>query len=85
MQRKLTLRVKQSSIKKAKAWAKLRRISLSQAVETFFEQLSDKNNSSPPWSPWMEQILKLSRQKKSRLTDAQARKQYRAYLEHKHR
>ena len=84
MQSKLTLRMNKNSIKKAKAWAKQRHISLSQAVETFFGQLPDKKSPTPPWSSWMVQLLKLSPKESSRLTDAQAMKQYRRFVEHKH-
>ena len=84
MQSKLTLRMNKTSIKKAKAWARRRHISLSQAVETFFDQLPEKKSPIPPWSSWMAQLLKLSPKESSQLTDAQALKQYRRFVEQKH-
>jgi len=84
MYNKLTLRLKSSTIKKAKVWAKRRQISLSQAMETFFDQISDENQKNQTMSPWMKQLLKLSQHPGNAPTDEQTRKQYLDYLERKY-
>ncbi|WP_447970977.1 DUF6364 family protein [Nitrospira sp. M1] len=84
MHSKLTLRLKSSTIKKAKVWAKRRRISLSQAMEAFFDHIQDESQENQAMSPWMKQLLKLSQRPGKAPTDEQTHKQYLDYLERKH-
>ncbi len=52
MQTKLTLRMEEATVERAKAWAKQRGVSLSASVEQFFESLSAEEPSLPlnPWT-----------------------------------
>ncbi|GJL62463.1 MAG: hypothetical protein NPIRA04_11170 [Nitrospirales bacterium] len=84
MHSKLTLRLKSSTIQKAKAWAKRRRNSFSQAMETFFDHIQVEPQETQSMSPWMKQLLKLFQRPGKAPTDEQARKQYLDYLERKY-
>jgi len=84
MHSKLTLRLQSSTIKKAKAWAKRWRISLSQVMEMFFDHIPDANHKKQAMGPWMKQLLHLSEHSGKAPTDVQVRKQYHAYLKRKY-
>lgn len=54
MKTKLTLRLEEDLIERAKAWARSRSISLSRAVAEFFEQLPE--GDLPGLSPWTRRL-----------------------------
>ncbi len=60
MPTKLTLRLDDSLVKKAKKWSKIHQISLSEAIATFFEQLPDPDQPMElnPWTQSLVGILK---------------------------
>ncbi|MEE8074207.1 MAG: DUF6364 family protein [Candidatus Binatia bacterium] len=84
MHSKLTLRLDNELIKQAKAWAKSRRISLSQAVGEFFSQLRGQDSTSD-LSPWTRRLIGAARGKGKVLTDERIHRDYLRYLESKHR
>jgi Family of unknown function (DUF6364) len=84
MQTKLTLRLQASLIVRAKAWARTRGISLSQAVASLFEQLPGPSGSK--LSPWTRKLVgKASRGKRPPLSDEAVRRAHLDQLEAKHR
>jgi hypothetical protein len=84
MQTKLTLRLEEKLIVRAKAWARKRGISLSQAVATLFEQLPGAQTQS--LSPWTRKLIGLAARGKRRpLTDEAVRRAYLDHQENKHR
>jgi hypothetical protein len=84
MQAKLTLRVEERLIARAKAWARKRGVSLSQAVASLFEQLPAP--SAEPLSPWTRKLVGIGVRGKDRpLSDEAARRAHQEYLEAKHR
>jgi hypothetical protein len=84
MQTKLTLRLEEKLIVRAKAWARKRGVSLSQAVATLFEQLPGAQTQS--LSPWTQKLVGLAARGKRRpLTDAEVRRAYLDRQEAKHR
>jgi len=85
MHSKLTLRLEEQLIRKAKAWAKSRRISISQAVAEFFSQLPDRKESPPDLSPWTRRLAGVVLRKRRDQTDDNIRRDYLDYLETKHR
>jgi len=87
MQTKLTLRLEEALIEKAKAWAKERHISLSQAVADFFAQLpkqKQKKNLSH-LSPWTQRLIGAAAGKGKAPTAEEVRRDYLDYLDAKHR
>ena len=84
MPTKLTLRLDEELIEKAKAWAKEHHISLSQAVAEFFAQLPGK---CPPsrLSPWIHRLAGTDSGKGKKPTDEEIRRDYLNHLEAKHR
>ncbi len=56
MQRKLTIRVDERVIVRAKAWAKRRGVSLSDAVESVLERLPEEDTAQP-LSEWTRSLL----------------------------
>ena len=87
MQTKLTLRLDDALIEKAKAWAKDRRISLSQAVADLFAQLPEKKShqTPSPFSPWTRSLIGAAANKGKAPTDEEVRRDYLDYLAAKHK
>jgi CRISPR/Cas system-associated protein Csm6 len=87
MQTKLTLRLEDALIEKAKAWAKERHISLSQAVAEFFAQLPEKGKKKnlAHLTPWTRRLIGVAAGKGTAPTDEKIRRDYLDYLEAKHR
>jgi len=87
MQTKLTLRLDDALIEKAKAWAKDRRISLSQAVADLFAQLPEKQShqTPSPFSPWTRSLIGAAANKGKAPTDEKVRHDYLDYLAAKHK
>lgn len=84
MQTKLTLRLEDSLIARAKAWARQRGVSLSQAVATLFEQLPGAPATT--LSPWTQKLLGLAPHGKRRPpSDEAVRRAHLDHLEEKHR
>jgi hypothetical protein len=84
MQTKLTLRLDEKLIVRAKAWARKRGVSLSEAVATLFEQLPGAQISS--LSPWTQKLVGLAaRAKRTPRTDDAVRRAHMDHLEAKHR
>jgi hypothetical protein len=84
MQTKLTLRLDESVIVRAKSWARMRGVSLSQAVASLFEQLPGV--SDKVLSPWTQKLVGIAAREKGRPPSDQAiRREHVAYLEEKHR
>lgn len=87
MQTKLTLRLDDALIEKAKAWAKDRRISLSQAVADLFAQLPEKKTRKTlsSLSPWTRSLIGAAARKGKAPTDEEVRRDYLDYLAAKHK
>ncbi|MBD2776712.1 DUF6364 family protein [Iningainema tapete] len=83
MQTKLTLRLDDSLVDKAKKWAKIHQISLSEAIATFFEQLPDPDKpiELSPWTQSLSGIVKIEQNKEQ----DEFHQQYLDYLEEKYR
>lgn len=79
MQTKLTLRLDDVVIRRAKAWAHARGISLSAAVAAIFAQLPDE--AAPSAGPWTRRLIGAAG---ANLSDAEVREQYRDYVERKY-
>lgn len=84
MQTKLTLRVEERLIERAKGWARARGVSLSQAVADFFEQLAERD-PAPSLSPWTRRLAGAAFRKGRRPTDEEVRRDHLKHLEAKHR
>jgi hypothetical protein len=84
MQIKLTLRLEERLIVRAKAWARKRGVSLSQAVASLFEQLP-----APPdagLSPWTRKLVGIAgRGKRRPHSDEAVRRAHLDHLAEKHR
>jgi hypothetical protein len=87
MQTKLTLRLDDALIEKAKAWAKDRQISLSQAVAELFAQLPEKRTRKTPssLSPWTRSLIGAAASRGKAPTDEEVRRDYLDSLAAKHR
>jgi hypothetical protein len=84
MQTKLTLRLEESLIVRAKAWARRRGVSLSEAVATLFEQLP--GSSERALSPWTRKLAGIAARRKGRPpSDEAIRRRYLDHLAEKHR
>ena len=85
MQTKLTLRLEERLVVRAKAWARKRGVSLSQAVATIFEQLP--NPPERELSSWTRQLIGRARPSKKGvpLSDEAIRRDRLNHLEKKHR
>ncbi|HEC13666.1 MAG TPA: hypothetical protein ENI80_10565 [Acidiferrobacteraceae bacterium] len=84
MQTKLTLRLDEELIKRAKAWAKMRHIPLSQAVAEFFAQLPEKG-PPPRLSGWTRRLAGVASSNGKAPTDEEIHRNYLDHLEAKHR
>ena len=88
MQTRLTLRLDEQLIAKAKAWARAHDRSLSEAVAGFFAQLPEPDQRTDParLSPWTRRLLGAARAPgKPAPTDEDVRRDYVDYLEAKYR
>ena len=87
MHTKLTLRLENELVEKAKLWAKERHISLSRAVAEFFAQLPEKGKKRglSHLSPWTRRLVGTAAGKGTPPTDREVRRDYLDYLEAKHR
>jgi hypothetical protein len=56
MDRKLTLKLNNTSIERAKHYARKRKTSLSRMVEGFFDELNDKETHSIPLTPLVKEL-----------------------------
>ena len=84
MQTKLTLRLDEELIARAKAWARKRGVTLSQAVAMLFEQLPDGQTST--LLPWTQKLVGLAARGKRRpRSDGAIRRAHRHHLEARHR
>jgi hypothetical protein len=84
MQTKLTLRLEERLIVRAKAWARRRGVSLSHAVATLFEQLP--GTSAGTLSPWTQKLVGIAARGKGRPpTDEAIRRAHLDHLQDKHR
>lgn len=86
MQTKLTLRLEERLVVRAKAWARKRGVSLSQAVASVFEQLP--RPAEHELSPWTLQLVGRGRSPRKGAappTDAAIRRDHLDALEKKHR
>lgn len=85
MQRKLTIRVEEKVVVRAKAWAKRRGVSLSDAVESVLERLSGQEAASP-LSEWTRSLLGAGAPSSRRpATDAAVRRAHLDHLAERHR
>jgi hypothetical protein len=85
MQRKLTIRVEEKVIVRAKAWAKRRGVSLSDAVESVLERLPE-GEAARPLSQWTLSLLGAGATSKGRpASDAAVRRARLAHLAERHR
>ncbi len=85
MDRKLTIRVDERVIVRAKAWAKRRGVSLSDAVESVLERLPEEE-SGRPLTDWTRSLLGVGAGPKGRAaTDAAVRKGHLDHVAERHR
>lgn len=87
MYTRLTLRLEEALVEKAKAWAKERHISLSQAVAEFFAQLPEKEKKKnlTHLTPWTRRLIGAAASKGTAPTDEDIRRDYLDYLDAKHK
>jgi hypothetical protein len=84
---KLTLRVEEELIERAKAWAKSRDMTLSDAVAQFF-QILRYEDVEPKLSPWTRRLVGAARRPGDTSpppTDEEIKNDYVDYLEKKYR
>lgn len=84
MPTKLTLRLDEDLIEKAKAWAKTRHIPLSRAVADFFAQLPEKG-PPPRLSAWTRRLAGVASGSGRTPTDEEILRDYLDHLEIKQR
>ena len=87
MKTKLTLRVEEDLIERAKAWARSRDITLSDAVAQFFQTLRYED-VEPKLSPWTRRLVGAARRPGDTSpppTDEEIMNDYVDYLEKKYR
>jgi hypothetical protein len=80
MTTKLTLTVEESTIKKAKQYAKNTGRSLSELIENYLETLTEDNTDKTELSPKLKSLLGAVKLP----DDFDEEKELRAYMEHKH-
>lgn len=85
MQMKLTLRMEEGLIVRAKSWARQRGVSLSQTVATLFEQLPAQPEGE--FSPWTQKLVGIAsaRGRRRPLSDDAIRRAHLDHLRDKHR
>jgi hypothetical protein len=83
MQTKLTLRMDDAVVKKAKAWARMQGISLSGAVAEFFSRLPEPEKE-PQLSSWTKRLAGAASATES-TAEGKARQDYLDFLEEKYR
>lgn len=84
MQTKLTLRLDERLIVRAKAWARQRGVSLSEAVATVFAQLPGSPDSA--LSPWTRKLVGIgARGNRRPPSDEAIRRAHLGHLAEKHR
>lgn len=83
MQAKLTLRLEERLITRAKAWARRRGVSLSQAVAALFEQLP--STSERQLLPWTQKLVGVAGRAKRPPSDESVRRDHLDQLQEKHR
>jgi hypothetical protein len=83
MQTKLTLRLEERLIVRAKAWARKRGVSLSHAVATLFEQLPGTTDRT--LSAWTQKLVGVAGQERRSLSDEAIRRAHLDRLHEKHR
>ena len=83
MQTKLTLRLDDALIARAKTWARERGISLSEAVATFFAQLP-RGTASRPLTSWTRSLSGAADNGAPPPADEAIREDHRAHLERRH-
>jgi hypothetical protein len=84
MRTKLTLRLEEKLIVRAKAWARRRGVSLSETVTTLFEQLPAPSERA--LTPWTQKLVGIAARGKGRpLSDAALRRAHLDHLAEKHR
>ena len=82
MQTKLTLRVDDQTVVKAKSYARVRRTSLSRIVEEYFRRLEGGESAISAGTPVLNELAGLLA---GRGTPDALKKSYRAHLEEKYR
>ena len=82
MQTKLTLRVDDQTVRKAKSYARIRRTSLSRIVEEYFRRLEGQEIATSTETPVLSEIAGLLA---GRGNPDALKKSYRAHLEEKYR
>lgn len=83
MQTKLTLRLEERLITRAKTWARRRGVSLSQAVASLFEQLPAPSDTT--LTPWTRRLVGTARGKAQPPSDEAIRRAHLDHLKAKHR
>jgi Family of unknown function (DUF6364) len=85
MQTKLTLRLDDAVIRRAKAWARARGVSLSEAVAAFFAQLpEDSDGAAPRVGPWTRRLIGAGGPAPADGSDEEVRRRHRDHLERKY-
>lgn len=85
MQTKLTLRLDDAVIRRAKAWARSRGVSLSEAVAAYFAQLpAEAEAAAPRVGPWARRLIGAAGPDSGDVGDAEVRRRHRDHLERKY-
>jgi hypothetical protein len=82
MQTKLTLRVDDQTVRRAKSYARVRRTSLSRIVEEYFRRLEGGESATPVDTPVLGELAGLLA---GQGNPSALKKSYRAHLEEKYR
>lgn len=84
MQTKLTLRIDNNLIARAKQWARANRTSLSQAIAEFLARLP-AGKGAAGLTPWTRRLLGAASRKGRPARDEEVRRSYRDFVAKKHR
>ena len=85
MQTKLTLRLDDYLIARAKSWAASNNISLSQAVATYFAQLTAEAIPHRKYKPWLQKLIGAAKVERQRpMSDNEIRRQHQEHIATKH-